>query len=108
MQNSIYKVAGYLRLSREDGDKEESDSISSQRSIIARKVEELGEEFELINFYIDDGYTGLNTTDRPSFQKMLADCEKGLINAIITRDLSRFGRDYIEAGMYLEQTFPFI
>ena len=102
MQNSIYKVAGYLRLSREDGDKEESDSISSQRSIIARKVEELGEEFELIDFYIDDGYTGLNT-DRP-----LADCEKGLINAIITRDLSRFGRDYIEAGMYLEQTFPFI
>ena len=83
MQNSIYKVAGYLRLSREDGDKEESDSISSQRSIIARKVEELGEEFELIDFYIDDGYTGLNT-DRPSFQKMLADCEKGLINAIIT------------------------
>ena len=107
MQNSIYKVAGYLRLSREDGDKEESDSISSQRSIIARKVEELGEEFELIDFYIDDGYTVLNT-DRPSFQKMLADCEKGLINAIITRDLSRFGRDYIEAGMYLEQTFPFI
>lgn len=50
MQNSIYKVAGYLRLSREDGDKEESDSISSQRSIIARKVEELGEEFELIDF----------------------------------------------------------
>lgn len=107
MQNSIYKVAGYLRLLREDGDKEESDSISSQRSIIARKVEELREEFELIDFYIDDGYTGLNT-DRPSFQKMLADCEKGLINAIITRDLSRFGRDYIEAGMYLEQTFPFI
>ena len=105
--NMIFKVAMYIRLSREDGDKEESDSISSQRSIIARKVEELGEEFELIDFYIDDGYTGLNT-DRPSFQKMLADCEKGLINAIITRDLSRFGRDYIEAGMYLEQTFPFI
>ena len=59
MQNSIYKVAGYLRLSREDGDKEESDSIGSQRSIIIRKLENLGQDFELIDFYIDDGYTGL-------------------------------------------------
>ena len=104
MSKSLYKVAGYLRLSREDGDKEESDSISSQRSIIARKVEELGEEFELIDFYIDDGYTGLNT-DRPSFQKMLADCEKGLINAIITKDLSRLSRNSFEANFYIEKYF---
>ena len=104
MSNSLYKVAGYLRLSREDGDKEESDSISSQRSIITRKVEELGEEFELIDFYIDDGYTGLNT-DRPSFQRMLADCEKGLINAIITKDLSRLSRNSFEANFYIEKYF---
>ena len=51
MQNALYKVAGYLRLSREDGDKEESDSISSQRSIVTRKIEELGESFKLIDFY---------------------------------------------------------
>ena len=104
MQNTIYKVAGYLRLSREDGDKEESDSISSQRSIISRKVEELGEEFELIDFYIDDGYTGLNT-DRPSFQKMLSDCKKGLVNAIITKDLSRLSRNSFEANFYIEKYF---
>ena len=104
MSNSLYKVAGYLRLSREDGDKEESDSISSQRSIITQKVEELGEEFELIDFYIDDGYTGLNT-DRPSFQRMLADCEKGLINAIITKDLSRLSRNSFEANFYIEKYF---
>lgn len=104
MSKSLYKVAGYLRLSREDGDKEESDSISSQRSIIARKVEELGEEFELIDFYIDDGYTGLNT-DRPSFQKMLVDCEKGLVNAIITKDLSRLSRNSFEANFYIEKYF---
>ena len=105
--NEKYKVAGYLRLSHEAGDKDVSDSIVSQKNIIDTKVKELGNDFYIVDYYIDDGYTGLNT-DRPSFQKMLADCEKGLINAIITRDLSRFGRDYIEAGMYLEQTFPFI
>ena len=53
MQNTIYKVAGYLRLSREDGDKEESDSISSQRSIISRKVEELGEELAVVTVFIN-------------------------------------------------------
>ena len=99
MQNSIYKVAGYLRLSREDGDKEESDSIGSQRSIITHKLEELGEEFELIDFYIDDGYTGLNT-DRPAFQKMLEDTQKGLINSIITKDLSRLSRNSFEANYF--------
>ena len=104
MQNSIYKVAGYLRLSREDGDKEESDSIGSQRSIITHKLEELGEEFELIDFYIDDGYTGLNT-DRPAFQKMLEDTQKGLINSIITKDLSRLSRNSFEANYFIEKYF---
>ncbi len=104
MQNSIYKVAGYLRLSREDGDKEESDSIGSQRSIITRKLEELGQDFELIDFYIDDGYTGLNT-DRPAFQKMLEDIKKGLINSIITKDLSRLSRNSFEANYFIEKFF---
>ena len=104
MQNAIYKVAGYLRLSREDGDKEESDSIGSQRSIITHKLEELGEEFELIDFYIDDGYTGLNT-DRPAFQKMLEDTQKGIINSIITKDLSRLSRNSFEANYFIEKYF---
>ena len=70
-----YKVAAYLRLSVEDGDKEVSDSIVSQKSIIEEKIKKLGREFELYDFYIDDGYTGLNT-DRPNFQRMLEDIER--------------------------------
>ena len=88
MENVKYRVAGYLRLSREDGDKEESESLGSQRSIITHKLEELGNEYELVDFYIDDGYTGLNT-DRPAFQRMIEDVEKGYVNSIITKDLSQ-------------------
>lgn len=99
-----YKVGGYLRLSREDGDKEESDSIGSQRSIIEEKVKQLGEEFELYDFYIDDGYTGLNT-DRPSFQRMLEDIERKKVNCIITKDLSRLSRNNFEANYLLEIYF---
>ena len=76
--NEKYKVAAYLRLSQEDGDKEVSDSIISQKNIINKKVEELGKEFYIVDYYIDDGYTGLNT-DRPAFQKMLVDLENGII-----------------------------
>ena len=104
MQNTKYHVAGYLRLSREDGDKEESDSIGSQRSIIIHKLEELGEEYKLIDFYIDDGYTGLNT-NRPAFQRMMEDVEKGYINSIITKDLSRLSRNSFEANYYIEKYF---
>ena len=99
-----YKVAGYLRLSTEDGDKEVSDSIVSQRSIIENKINELGNEFELVDFYIDDGYTGLNT-NRPSFQRMLQDIENGKINTIITKDLSRLSRNSFEANYYIELYF---
>ena len=67
-----YKVAGYLRLSVEDGDKEVSDSIVSQKSIIEEKIKSLGSDFELYYLYINNNYTGLNT-DRPNFQRMLDD-----------------------------------
>lgn len=99
-----YRVGGYLRLSREDGDKEESDSIGSQRSIIEEKIRQLGDEFELYDFYIDDGYTGLNT-DRPSFQRMLEDIERKKVNCIITKDLSRLSRNNFEANYLLEIYF---
>lgn len=99
-----YKVAGYLRLSKEDGDKEESDSIVSQKNIIENKIKELGKDFELVDFYIDDGYTGLNT-NRPAFQKMLRDVENEKINAIITKDLSRLSRNSFEANYYIELYF---
>lgn len=99
-----YKVAGYLRLSVEDGDKDVSDSIVSQKSIIENKVKELGKDFELVDFYIDDGYTGLNV-NRPAFQKMLQDIESSKINTIITKDLSRLSRNSFEANYYIELYF---
>lgn len=104
INSAKYKVAGYLRLSKEDGDKEESDSIVSQKSIIENRLKELGNEFELVDYYIDDGYTGLNT-NRPSFQKMLKDIENGKINTIITKDLSRLSRNSFEANYYIELYF---
>lgn len=102
--NEKYKVAAYLRLSQEDGDKDVSDSIVSQRNIIENKVKELGEDFIIVDYYIDDGYTGLNT-DRPNFQRMLADIEKGIVNSIITKDLSRLSRNSFEANYYIELYF---
>ena len=99
-----YKVAGYLRLSQEDGDKDVSDSIVSQKNIIEKKMQELGEEFFLVDYYIDDGYTGLNT-NRPDFQRMIQDIENGTINCIITKDLSRLSRNSFEANYYIELYF---
>lgn len=102
--NEKYKVAAYLRLSQEDGDKDVSDSIVSQKNIIEKKVEELGEPYFIVDYYIDDGYTGLNT-DRPNFQRMIQDIEKGNINCIITKDLSRLSRNSFEANYYIELYF---
>ncbi len=99
-----YKVAAYLRLSQEDGDKDVSDSIVSQKNIIERKIKELGDEFFIVDYYIDDGYTGLNT-NRPDFQRMIRDLEKGNINCIITKDLSRLSRNSFEANYYIELYF---
>lgn len=99
-----YKVAGYLRLSVEDGDKDVSDSIISQRKIIEEKVRELGDSFEIVDFYIDDGYTGLNT-NRPNFQKMINDIENKKVNCVITKDLSRLSRNNFEANYYIEIYF---
>lgn len=99
-----YRVAGYIRLSREDGDKEESDSIGNQRRLIAEYVEGK-EEFSLYEFYVDDGYSGTNF-ERPGFLRMLGDLREGRADCVMVKDLSRFGRDYIETGRYLERVFP--
>ena len=99
-----YKVAKYMRLSRDDGDDRESESIENQRDIITNYIE--GHD-DLIDTeeYIDDGYTGTNF-NRPGFQKLLEDIKNGKINCIITKDLSRFGRDHIDTGYYLERYLP--
>jgi len=90
-------------LSREDGDKYESDSITNQKAYVADYARKEG--FKIIEEYVDDGYTGTNF-DRPSFQRLIDDIHNGKINCIIVKDLSRFGRNYIDSGMYIETIFP--
>lgn len=107
MREAIYYVAVYLRLSRDDIDsstKAESNSISSQREMIRSYVRE-HEDMELFDIYVDDGYSGANF-DRPEFKRMMADIEAGNVNCVIVKDLSRLGRDYIEAGRLIQKTFP--
>ena len=105
-EDIIWKIASYLRLSREDGDKEESESIGNQRDLIKAYIKNKP-GFELIEYYEDDGYTGVNF-DRPSFKRMMEDMRSGKINCVIVKDLSRFGRNYIETGRYIEHIFPFM
>lgn len=114
-EKKAYRAAVYLRLSREDGDvcgegrqgeghKEESNSITSQKRIIRDFLKDK-ENIRIFQEYVDDGYTGSDFR-RPAFQRMIKDMEAGKVNLIIVKDLSRFGREYIEAGRYLQRIFP--
>ena len=96
-------TALYARLSLDDGNVGESMSIQSQKAILTRKAEELG--IYNYQFYVDDGYSGTNF-NRPSFQQMIADIEAGKVTCVITKDLSRLGRNYLESGAYIEVFFP--
>ncbi|MBW5013174.1 recombinase family protein [Streptococcus pneumoniae] len=93
----------YLRLSREDGDSTESNSISNQRQIIKSYARD--NDFKVVAEYVDDGFSGSNF-DRPKFKEMIQDLEEKKFKTIIVKDLSRFGRDYIESGKYLQKIFP--
>lgn len=104
MKSELFHAAVYIRLSREDGDKEESDSVGNQRKLLTEYVSKM-ENLILYDIYVDDGYTG-TSFDRPSFKRMIADIEDGRVNCVIVKDLSRFGRDYIDTGRYLERVFP--
>ena len=96
-------TALYCRISLEDGGDNESMSISNQKLMLRDFAEKNGMfQYE---YYVDDGYTGRNF-NRPSFQRMIADIEAGKIGCVITKDLSRLGRNYIEAGSYIEIFFP--
>lgn len=101
-ETTIYSAGLYLRLSKDDDGKNESVSIGTQRDILTDYCNENG--FAIYDVYIDDGYSGMNF-DRPRFQEMLNDIECGLINMVITKDLSRLGRDYIMTGYYSEIFF---
>ncbi len=109
-EKNIYAAAVYLRLSKEDGDvcgkggREESNSITNQKRLIHDFLKGR-EDIRVYKEYVDDGYTGSDFR-RPSFQKMIKDMEAGKVNLIIVKDLSRFGREYIEAGRYIQKIFP--
>ena len=98
-----YITGLYFRLSQEDERAGESLSIDNQRHILRKYAEEHG--FEIYGEYIDDGVSG-TTFDRPEVQRLLDDAKAGVINTIIVKDLSRFGRNYIEVGQYLDYVFP--
>lgn len=101
----IYRVGIYIRLSKEDGDDGESESVENQRDLIQNFIEE-HEDLEFVEEYVDDGYTGTNF-DRPSFKRMIEDVDKKRINCVITKDLSRFGRDHIDTRILPRAIFTF-
>ena len=105
-QNKIWNATLYLRLSRDDGDKEESNSITGQRELLRDYISQRP-EFREYAVRVDDGYSG-STFERPSFQKMIEDVKAGRTDCIVVKDLSRFGRNYKETGNYLERIFPFL
>lgn len=115
MNKKQFLAAMYLRLSRDDSDvgdvtdregnlKSESNSIGNQRELIRAFIHEQ-QDMELYDIYVDDGFSGSNF-DRPEFKRMISDIEAGKVNCVIVKDLSRFGRDYIESGRYIQKIFP--
>lgn len=106
MNNIDYKVGIYIRLSKEDEEKEkysESESIQNQRALLMQYIKE--NKLNFIAEYVDDGISG-TSFDRPGFNKMIEDIKNGKINMVITKDLSRLGRNYVQSGYYTETYFP--
>lgn len=108
--NKTYYTAVYLRLSKEDSDlslhdnKKESNSITNQKLIIKEFLKAMP-EVEIYDYYIDDGYSGSNF-ERPDFKRMREDIYEGKVNMVIVKDFSRFGREYIDTGRYIQKIFP--
>ena len=111
LHNKTYHAAIYLRLSQEDGDisvsdKTESNSISTQRDLIHAYLQKQP-DIEYVTEFCDDGYTGTNF-HRPGFESMMAAVREKRVDCIVVKDLSRFGRDYIESGKYIQKIFPML
>ena len=102
MIQEIYKAGIYCRLSSDDGTIGDSSSIQTQKLMLEKYCKEQG--FTIYDYYVDDGFSGLNF-NRHSFQRLLTDIELCKINLVITKDLSRLGRDYIQTGYYTEVYF---
>ena len=111
LNDRLYRAAIYLRLSQEDGDisvsdKNESNSISTQRDLIQGYIQKQSDIMYVTEF-CDDGYTGTNF-DRPGFENMMTAVREKRVDCIVVKDLSRFGRDYIESGKYIQKIFPML
>lgn len=106
LNTDVYDADVYLRLSKEDGDKEESDSITNQRELILEFLKSR-EDIRIHAVRVDDGYSGVDF-ERPAFQQMLEDIKAGKVNCVVTKDLSRFGRNHIKVGKYIEKIFPYL
>ena len=106
MSKKKYQACIYARLSRDDGDKVESDSISNQRALVRDYLSNYP-DIEVVCEKVDDGYSGVNF-ERPGFKEMMDLIRAGKVNCVVCKDLSRFGRNYIEAGNYIERVFPFM
>lgn len=99
-----YKAAEYIRLSKEDKIKDESNSVTNQKLIITSYIKE-NNDLEFYDFYINDGYSG-TIFDRPGYKRMFNDIIEGKINTVVVKDLSRFGKNHIESDNYLENILP--
>ena len=102
----VWRACFYGRISRDDGDKAESDSITNQRALVRAFAASLP-DVELTEEFVDDGFSGVNFA-RPAFERMEQAIRDRRINCVIVKDLSRFGRNFIDSGRYLEQIFPFL
>ena len=96
-------TALYCRLSRDDGMDGDSNSVTNQKRLLSQKAKEMG--LSNTKYYVDDGYTGTNF-NRPGFQQMLSDIDMGYVTAVMVKDLSRLGRDYVSVGNYTDSYFP--
>lgn len=104
-EQNIYQTAGYIRLSIEDSGKTDGYSLENQEKLVRDYIADQ-QDMRLYRLYIDNGATG-TVFERPAFDEMMQDMKDGKINCIVVKDLSRLGRNYLEAGNYLEQIFPF-
>lgn len=101
----MYQMAAYCRLSKDDGENRVSESIENQLKMIREYVSQFA-DLEIAGIYVDDGYSGLYFENRPEFQRMMEDIYRGHIQGVITKDISRLGREHIATSNYIERVFP--
>ena len=104
LDSEQYDAIAYYRLSKDDGENKISESIENQMKLIREYVGK-SNDLEIADIYIDDGYSGLYFANRPEFQRMMEDIYKGKIQGVITKDISRLGREHIETSNYIAVSY---